>query len=140
MSISNNYAKKRIKDALLISNGNYATAQRLILSWLKDDSLLLRELAIPHFKSMVGYALQEYGQEIEAKNLKKTNLLSKVQEQDTKNNDIDNFGQAMLQNMSSSGSMQNFGFTSDSELTPPAKTSKRHVNAIMKIAKKKKAK
>ena len=142
---SSNYATKRIKEALELSNGNYASAHRLLLSWLADDDLLIKTLAIPHLKSIVGYALQEYIKSEDKKSFDSTEVAqhpvelktTATMQDDSNDLEIGDFGRAMLANMGGTANSQNFGFTAESELEPPAKTSKRHIDAIMQIAKKK---
>ncbi len=141
----NEYTLSRIEAVLAKVDGNAAKAQRLLLSLAEKDDELLRGLAEPHLKSIVGYALQQVifedaveDETVETSEVKVTETKTTIKE--TPNGgqlEIGEFGMALLQNITDkAGRGQSFGFAVDTlEETP--KTSKKHIDSILQLAKKK---
>ena len=135
------YAWARIEHAFEEADKNLAKAQRLLLSWAEVDDDLLRGLAEPHLKSLIGYALQQ----IVADDIDEAELpvdIPKPIKENTKKKtlvgddqmEIGAFGLELLQNMTGGKHLQNFGFVTD-DMDAPQKASKDHVDAILQLAK-----
>lgn len=56
--MSQEYAEKRIKDALKQAGGNAGRAKQQIIAWCFEDSKLLHALAKPHLNGIVAYQVE----------------------------------------------------------------------------------
>lgn len=55
--MSDTYVTLKIREALKAAQGNRAQAQRVLITWALDDEQLLRGLAKPFLKAIVGSAV-----------------------------------------------------------------------------------
>lgn len=56
--MSETYVSLKIREALVAANGSRAQAQRTLMAWALADEQLLRGLATPHLKGIVGAAIE----------------------------------------------------------------------------------
>ncbi len=125
--MSRDYALSRVRDALEKSGGNHLKAQRLLVQWLEQDKTLLAGLVVPHMPGILAHALTHV---MNPEQLKKAPKELKVQAED-----VGEFGEALLSSLKG-GRHEGVGF---GEPTPrnlgrPGAASKKHVDAINKIA------
>lgn len=55
--MSDAYVAGKLREALILSKGSRAAAQRLLMVWAASDDRLLRGLAQPFLKAIVGHAV-----------------------------------------------------------------------------------
>lgn len=55
--MSDAYVAGKLREALILSKGSRAAAQRLLMVWAASDDKLLRGLAQPFLKAIVGHAV-----------------------------------------------------------------------------------
>jgi hypothetical protein len=55
--MSREYARSRVRDALLQSGGNFMQAQRMLLMWMEKDVDLILGLVDPHMQNIISYAI-----------------------------------------------------------------------------------
>jgi hypothetical protein len=55
--MSRKYLEDKIKDALVLSNGNSTQAQKLVIKWSLEDLKLLQQLSKPHLKGIAAHAV-----------------------------------------------------------------------------------
>ncbi len=55
--MSREYAERRIREALKLTNGNATKARQQIIAWTYDDSKLLHALTMPHMTGIVAHAI-----------------------------------------------------------------------------------
>jgi hypothetical protein len=56
--MSDSYVASKVREALVTAQGSRGRAQRLLLSWIMEDELLLRGLARPFLKAITMSALE----------------------------------------------------------------------------------
>lgn len=56
--MSQNYAVKKIKEALEVNRGNAAKARQQVIAWAMDDHKLLKELVRPHMVGIAAHAVE----------------------------------------------------------------------------------
>ena len=56
--MSQDYAERRIKEALRLAHGNTLRAQQQIIAWTYEDPKLLQALAKPHLNGIVAYNIE----------------------------------------------------------------------------------
>lgn len=127
LTMSQEYALSRVKDALEKSGSNRLKAQRLILSWLEKDNTLLLGLVAPHIQGIVTHAVAHVAQTPE-----KSKEPEKI---DLKDQETGEFGNVLLDSLS--GKNENtevFGEKTPRGIPRPCKASKTHVDAINTLA------
>jgi hypothetical protein len=131
--MSREYAEKRIKEALKQAKGNATKARQIIIAWSGEDARLLQALAQPHLTGIVAHAVDrviyKQGSGDEPEEIR-ANPRSLDMAPDT-------FGKEILKVLQSTDTAK-FGQES---AAPPArrpKASQSHIDALNKIAGKKK--
>lgn len=125
--MSREYALSRVRDALEKSGGNHLKAQRLLVSWLENDQSLLAGLVAPHMPGILAHALTHV---MNPDQLKKAPKQLKVQA-----DQVGEFGEALLSSLKG-GRHEGVGFGEPAprNLSKPSAASKKHIDAINKIA------
>ncbi len=59
--MSNSYVDGKVREALLIAKGSRSVTQKLLITWAVQDSELLRGMAEPFLKAIVGAAVDRAG-------------------------------------------------------------------------------
>jgi hypothetical protein len=125
--MSREYAMSRVRDALEKADGNHLKAQRLLIQWLEKDQSLLAGLVAPHMPGIIAHAIAHI---VTPQQVRKTAKKVAVKE-----GEVGEFGEALLSSLKG-GRHEGVGF---GEPTPrnlgraPA-ASKKHIDAINKIA------
>lgn len=121
--MSQEYAEKKIREALALHNGNTARARKLLLSLAQEDSELLRALSRPHLDGIIAYQVERVSSgkaEIEKRHPKEA-----VKKED------ENFGMNLLRAVAKNESVI---FGQQNPMGRGKKTaSKQHIDAIHKI-------
>lgn len=65
--MSETYVTLKIREALRAADGSRAQAQRILLAWALDDEQLLRGLAKPFLKAIIGSAVAHVARGADAK-------------------------------------------------------------------------
>lgn len=128
--MSREYALSRVRDALDKSDGNHLKAQRLLVQWLENDHSLLAGLVAPHMPGILAHAITHV---LNPEQLKKAPKELKVQAEQ-----VGEFGEALLSSLKG-GRHDGVGFGEPAprNLGRPAAASKKHIDAINKIASRK---
>lgn len=126
--MSREYAMSRVRDALEKSGGNHLKAQRLLISWLEKDHSLLAGLVAPHMAGIIAHAISHV--------LHPEKTPGKSKQIDVSKQPVGEFGEALLSTLKGgrSGGGVGFGEPVPSNLGKPAQASKKHIDAINKIA------
>lgn len=128
--MSRDYALSRVRDALEKSDGNHLKAQRLLIQWLEKDHTLLAGLVAPHMPGIIAHAITHV--------VNPQQVTKSAKKLAVKESDVGEFGEALLSSLKG-GRHDGVGF---GEPTPrnlgraPA-ASKKHIDAINKIASRK---
>jgi len=131
--MSREYAEDRIREALKLAKGNATKARQQIIAWTATDARLLQALAKPHLTGIVAHAIdrviyhQATGDESEEIPATPRPL----------NMEPDTFGKEILKALQSSDTAR-FGQEGAVPSTKRPKASQSHIDAMKKIAGKKK--
>lgn len=128
--MSRKYLEDKIKDALVLSSGNSAQAQKLIIQWCAEDPKLLQQLSKPHLKGITAHAV---GRVINQMDRDEEPL---PDEPETIDMGPSSFGKSLLGAMSGQDSAH-FGHESAAPRRKKKQASQQHINAIHQIAKRK---
>lgn len=131
--MSREYAEKRIREALKQAKGSATKARQLIIGWCNEDTKLLQALAKPHLTGIVAHAVDRvvYRQSVEDEPEEIPATPRAL------NMEPDTFGKEILKVLQSSNTPR-FGSESDAPPSRRPKASQSHIDAMKKIAKKKK--
>lgn len=121
------YAMSRVRDALEKSGGNHLKAQRLLISWLEKDHTLLAGLVAPHMPGIIAHAI--------AYTIQPDLATKKAKKIDVEAEPVGEFGEALLSTLKG-GRTDGVGFGEPTprNLGKPAAASKKHIDAINRIA------
>lgn len=56
--MSRQHAERRIREALILANGNATKARQIITNWCAEDHQLVLEMAMPHMVGIASHAIQ----------------------------------------------------------------------------------
>ena len=127
--MSREYAESRIAEALRLSKGNPAKARQRVIAWTYEDPKLLQALAQPHLKGIVAHAVnrvihrQEIGEMEAPEDPQKLDMAP------------ESFGREILQALQSKDTPM-FGMESYGPSGKRGQASKRHIDALKKMARK----
>ena len=131
--MSREYAEKRIKEALKQAKGNATKARQIIIAWSSEDTRLLQALAQPHLTGIVAHAVDRviYKQGI---NDEPEEIRANPRSLDMA---PDTFGKEIMKALQSADTAK-FGQESAAPASRRPKASQSHIDALNKIAGKKK--
>jgi len=132
--MSREYAEKRIKDALVKSNGNAVKARQLVTSWCAEDQKLLHALTKAHLTGIIAYNIERIASGRSARGSEKT---APTQKQTAKKEE--NFGMELLKAVAGNGGLT-FGLEGSAVPKKRTKVSKEHLDAILAMTQKPKGK
>ena len=151
--MSRQYVENRIKEALKKSRGNTHLAQQQIIAWTYEDAKLLHYLARPHLDGIVAYNIERLlssrAQEIKNARQGKENISlpksggkpSDAAGASSKKPQVgargkgkpEEFGMDILKAVAASDAAV-FGFENNSPQSKRKQASKRHIDALQKMA------
>jgi hypothetical protein len=127
--MSRRYLEDKIKDALVLSGGNSAKAQHLLIQWAGEDKKLLQLLSQPHLKGITAHAV---GRVIAQMDRDDEPLPDEPMAVDMSPS---NFGKSLLGAMGGQDSAH-FGHERSAPRQKKKQASQQHINAIHMLAKK----
>ncbi|MCB9965443.1 MAG: hypothetical protein H6855_05125 [Rhodospirillales bacterium] len=131
--MTSNYAELRIRDALKAARGNQLKARKQIEKWCQEDMKLLLALTKPHMTGIVAHALDR----VVNKMARGEPLPPERPVQEPVQAQGIDFGKELLKNFAM-GKPAKFAQESFSPPIKRKKASQSHIDAIHKLAKKKK--
>ena len=130
--MSREYAENRIREALKLSKGNATKARQQLVAWTNDDHRLLKTLCQPHLTGIIAHAINRV---ISRQDEHEDVAIPEVPE--TLNMGPESFGREILKALSS-GNTPMFGKESGAPQGGRKQASQSHIDAMKKIASKKK--
>ncbi len=131
--MSREYAEKRIREALLKTNGNAVKARQMVISWCAEDQKLLLALTRSHLTGIIAYNIERILSGRSSRDESKTSKKQAAAQQE------ENFGLELLKAVAGNGGLT-FGLEGSGVPRKKGKVSKGHVDAIMAMTKKPKSK
>lgn len=129
------YVERKVTEALKISRGNATLARKQILAWTYEDTKLLAELTKPHMTGIISHAIGHVVSKAEREGDANAEQPAIITEQDVD----EKFGLEILKAIAG-GATPRFGTENNAPRVGKQKASQSHVDAINRIASKKKKK
>ncbi|MBK9585249.1 MAG: hypothetical protein KA099_02590 [Alphaproteobacteria bacterium] len=129
---SRQYLENRIREALKKAKGNKHQARQQIIAWTYEDSKLLHALARPHLEGIIAYNIDRMLSGKTADN-RENEAVSKKPQAGAKAKKGEEFGMDLLRAVVATDAAI-FGQESLAPSSKRPQTSKRHVDALMKMA------
>lgn len=123
--MTRSYMKSRVLEALEKNKGDAAQAQRQLLQQAKDDPRLLLEIAEPHLRGIIAYAIDWVARSEDTDTAAPAREVSVAE--------LDAMGAALAESIAGN-SGDKFGTQGTGLAGKPGKASEQHVEAIQKIA------
>ncbi len=132
---SRQYLENRIREALKKAKGNKHLARQQLIAWTYEDSKLLHALARPHLEGIISYNIDRMlsGRTVEKPDNTETETSPKRAPASAKAKKGEEFGMDLLRAVVATDATV-FGQESSAPSSKRPQTSKRHVDALMKMA------
>ena len=136
--MSQDYAERRIKEALKLANGNATRARQQVIAWTFEDAKLLHALTQNHLSGIVAYQIERVSSGRSEKDKAAPPQKPKHPAKSAKAKN-DQFGMEILKAVVDAGA-EVFGLESNAVPRKREQASQQHINAIKQMAAKSKTK